>query len=872
MRTGSGTGRARTSGTADLAGPGRRGPTARPRLERLLDAWVTVPVVHLEGPAGSGKSALVSRWTRDALERGLIRGAHLVGSAGAGGVPPAARGPGHGASAEGPVVYVIDHPAPGGEGHARELVDRACRDPDRVHVVVMSRGPSTALLGTGLTPDRVRVLTAAELALTAPEATAIAHERAPRATTRDVRTLLGVTRGWIGLFVGAVRELETLGDATAGDLAEVLARRPVAAHLLAETVASLPGERRDSVLALSAARSFDAADAAVLTGLPEPDLAGLLGAGLVTSAVGADRVLRWRVHPVLQRHLDDLAQPGSPEGALVAGAHARASRHCAQLGRPVPAVDHALASHDVEVITRTVVELGPAVIALGHGDRLAPSRLHLPEATRVANPSLLAVEALRLRAAGDVEGALLVGQQAVERSPSRPRGDGSGSAGRLHADLALLDLWAARHGWVDPTSAVLTATRLLDSTSFETHPELSLARRAWLDVELGAVLLWTDAVGEAALHLERAVSLVAGTGYVHIRASALASRALAELIDGALQAAASTAEECLALTAPAGSHPLSVARADVTAAWVAFERLEPDLARQHLDAAERRDADDRDPLVQVLGRLLRARLWAQEGAFDEAWRVLAGRSVLRRDLPPFLGRFVHVVAAEVHVAQQNVTGVRVEVQALRDLGHDEDADLFDGVVAMFTGDVARARRTFEALTAQPTLHAVTGTAAAACLVLIATSTRSDDVERPLRDLLSRVWSTGAVHRLMIAAGAGPAFTEALRREADDPHGHPYAQRALAALRQAGDAPEVAHAEAAHPGSAEPAIAQLTGRELAVLHGLADGLSYTEVAHTLFITPNTVKTHVSSLYRKLGVERSAQALRVARQLGVLPRGE
>ena len=77
---------------------------------------------------------------------------------------------------------------------------------------------------------------------------------------------------------------------------------------------------------------------------------------------------------------------------------------------------------------------------------------------------------------------------------------------------------------------------------------------------------------------------------------------------------------------------------------------------------------------------------------------------------------------------------------------------------------------------------------------------------------------------------------------------------------------------AHAVHVEPTGAQLTRRELAVLRGLADGLSYTEVAHTLFITPNTVKTHVSSLYRKLGVERSAQALRAARQLGMLPPGE
>ena len=62
--------------------------------------------------------------------------------------------------------------------------------------------------------------------------------------------------------------------------------------------------------------------------------------------------------------------------------------------------------------------------------------------------------------------------------------------------------------------------------------------------------------------------------------------------------------------------------------------------------------------------------------------------------------------------------------------------------------------------------------------------------------------------------------------------------------------------------------RLTARETDVLEQLALGSSYTEIGRTLFITENTVKTHLASLYRKLAVDKRSAALRVARSLGLL----
>ncbi len=62
--------------------------------------------------------------------------------------------------------------------------------------------------------------------------------------------------------------------------------------------------------------------------------------------------------------------------------------------------------------------------------------------------------------------------------------------------------------------------------------------------------------------------------------------------------------------------------------------------------------------------------------------------------------------------------------------------------------------------------------------------------------------------------------------------------------------------------------QLTDRELAVLRYLPTQLSQREIAAELYVSLNTVKTHCSAIFRKLGVTDRASAVQAARDLGVL----
>jgi DNA-binding NarL/FixJ family response regulator len=122
----------------------------------------------------------------------------------------------------------------------------------------------------------------------------------------------------------------------------------------------------------------------------------------------------------------------------------------------------------------------------------------------------------------------------------------------------------------------------------------------------------------------------------------------------------------------------------------------------------------------------------------------------------------------------------------------------------------------------------------------------------------------------------------LSERADEAHIHAVLQRGAdgyivktidprdlaAALRQTAEG-LVYHALAVpQPGDAAAKAAGLTDRELTILKSVAKGLSNGLIARELSVTEQTVKFHLTNVYRKLGVPNRLSAARYAYETGLV----
>jgi LuxR family maltose regulon positive regulatory protein len=131
-------------------------------------------------------------------------------------------------------------------------------------------------------------------------------------------------------------------------------------------------------------------------------------------------------------------------------------------------------------------------------------------------------------------------------------------------------------------------------------------------------------------------------------------------------------------------------------------------------------------------------------------------------------------------------------------------------------------------------------------------------------------TVGHVHALLILAHVRIARSR-LARAANDVA---RAQRAIAEFPDPGRLPAIAAgierdlATARALAGNREVVEQPSPAELAVLRGLVAGLSRREIGNELFISLNTVKTHIRELYRKLGARSVAEAVSRAEALGLL----
>jgi LuxR family maltose regulon positive regulatory protein len=120
-------------------------------------------------------------------------------------------------------------------------------------------------------------------------------------------------------------------------------------------------------------------------------------------------------------------------------------------------------------------------------------------------------------------------------------------------------------------------------------------------------------------------------------------------------------------------------------------------------------------------------------------------------------------------------------------------------------------------------------------------------------------------------------TQAAVSALEMPISRPYVTRLLAAFKQLSVLPS---SDPGRPVPVEtqtsrredrqqlPLVEPLSPQELKVLQRLCAGQTYAEMAEALIVSPNTIKTQVNSIYRKLGVSRRAEAIAASQHLHLL----
>ncbi|MCW7944027.1 LuxR family transcriptional regulator [Streptomyces hygroscopicus] len=854
----------------------------RPRLTDRLSQGVEGPLTLVNGPAGAGKTLLVADWI---AAGGGGRVAWLT-------VAPEDSGPGlfwtyaleslrrHGLASPDD----IGSPArPGEVDHSLLTRLAAClsRQPeplilvldefDRVatsseiaeelqfvlrhageglRLLIISRTEPLLPLHRYRAAGEVTDIRGADLAFLPEETAELLGRHGVLLSDDGTRALTERTGGWAaGLRLcllaaqGADDPEAFLKDFEAG-------QSTLADYLLAEVLDTQPPETQDLLLRTSILEQIHPGLAGALTGRDdaEPILAALQRANAFVEAIGH---AWYRLHPlfaeILQVHLR-VRHPGlEPE------LHRRAARWLTEAGLLAEALPHAAEAGDWEpVTTRFIDELAIGQLLTGlDAERLDELFSRMP--SDATGPAADMVRAACELARHDVDRGLVHLRRAEQDLPAEE--DSGSAAGRF--SCALLRVLAARMtGSADLAEAaakdVEVAERALPAERLAQHPELP----ALVLMDLGSAQLWAGRFDAARSRLSAAAEVAPGPETAFPRHECLSRMALLDFLQGWPSRAETQAREAVAEAERAGLPPAArTGVAQLVLAAVAIDRDELAAARAHLDHAAS-SAVPRDPLVTAGLALLRSRLLLAQGHPRAALRLLEGLRQLTAQAPsPWLRERTALTMSGAYLADGRPRPAREVLEA-------EGTTGAENVVA-----VARAR-----------LADGDGEAALDLLEGLPTG-QGEGPAITVRALLARAQAADALgngpeSERLVARALGAARPELLRRPFLE--SGPWLRRLAhrrPALVQGHDwlpASLVGHAPAADAsdGGPAPVTEALSEREHEVLERLAQMMSTEEIAADLYLSVNTVKTHLKSLYRKLAATRRGEAVRRARDLHLL----
>jgi LuxR family maltose regulon positive regulatory protein len=885
---------------------------SRPRLFDMLNRGTRRSVTLVSGGAGAGKTLLVASWLSAGRTPGPVAWvsvdeddndpshfwSHLLAALRASGaVPPGS-----------PLTDLVPPERPTGSFHLR-LLDGLAQLTQPVLIVLddlhqlsapavmrglaaVLRHPSPALrlvLLTRVDPqlplqrlrlaDQLTEIRGSDLAFTAAEAEDLFRQIGLDMTSTQVKRLLERTEGWVaGLRLaamsfesrvsagGAVRrgagarprhpgsDIGELVDQFAGD------DKTIVDYLLDEVLSGMPESAQAFLLKTSLVDEICAELAAAMTGRPDSQdlLETLERSNAFVVGVGTHRVW-YRYHHLFGEALRHELTLRAP--TAVAPTHRAAAVWLGERGEPVKALRHAIEAQDWDLAATLIARSALPHVLGPDRETLSGLLRRLPEAQIQTRAGLClgaairafhlrdvalmcgwAVQAARLAADmdGDDSGAILTGARLAQMAAARLRGD---APGVIEAATSAEKLLAAISPGVLPTTAY----------------------QAVISGNRGAALLWMGNLAEAEQDLTAGMKAAAAGQLDLPHMNALGHLALVGVARGELGTAAALAGQAADLAERRGwTGETQVAAAYLALALCHFEWADPSRAHAYLDKCAVAHRADQEAPVGVGLRVATSRFQLAAGDVSAARAALAdARSPYRgRELPTFLARLVAVEESDIdlhcgHPELVESRFARLEAAGIDSMATDRER------VRLARACLALGRPGEAAETVEPLLGASAANPTPTVEAWLVLALAADRLREDARagDALARALDLAAPQTLRRPfLTAGTRLLDLLDRHVSLVGTHrPFV---------AGILEGAGKRAASVPGVPSPLGEPLTDREAAVLRYLPTLLTNAELAGQLYISVNTVKAHLKSLYRKLDVASRREAVHRARDLGLL----
>ncbi len=835
-----------------------RETVVRQRLLDLVSQGVQRPLTLVSAPAGFGKTMLLVSWRALDTWAGPVK--HITMNA-AGEQPEALlqsvldglqrRGP---TRAEGPpLVLVVDCSDVALTPELGDSLDRLIRgNAGRVRIVLLTRADPSLPLYRYRLAGALTEIRAADLAFTTAESADLMRHANLDLAPAEVAELRAKTDGWpAGLTFAAMNLAGKADTAQAirgfrGDVGNV------AAFMMTEVLQAQPSTLRDFLLRTCVVDELGPALAEALTGraCDRRSLEFMShGNAFIHRVPGTDDSYSYQ--SLFREFLR--AQLLFERPALVSQLHGTAAGWFAQNGHGMAAVRHAITAGLWGDASRYLVEdLGFGQLLVGrHRRPLKTLFADLPDDLDGAGPAV--VRSAWALTEFDVDLC------AAELSKARTSLDQSGRPRTLSYELAITVLRAVsaslRTDVSSALDAVLAAEAALRAASVGSSaapPELKLLVAGCK----GRVLLQRGDFAGASEAFSEAIALADEAGLHEALADFLGMAALVEAVWGHLRRAGELAAQATAM-AESEAHLHQPPAAIVARAWVSADQGDLTAARDLLhragDAAPTLDAR----VLAAFTALVRARVLRAGGDVGLARAELrAAANSYGADGDEWLGQSLVVGEAKILVAQQ------LPREAMAVIERSSGRDQVESILVLQRA-ATEAGEQGPALPAQAAQQATAlETQVDSWLVQAAESIRTGDPGRSGLQVERALRLAAPEHLRRPFSEAPPPLRKLLQPTGELMRRHPW-------LRAPGPQRDLAVDQSSEARSELFVTATLSGKEHEVLEYLAELLTTEEIASTMYVSINTVRSHVRSILRKLSASRRNEAVRRAWELGLLP---